>query len=335
MSFADFKKAFQGTDKSEKIKNFVKLGSSDYTDERFWDLSKDSKGNGEALIRFLPLQDTTKEEAVKVYSHFFQENGKKFYTLCPKTNGWEEECFACDFAQKFWDKYNESKSDDDKKIAGNYGRKVRFISNILVVNDPKKPENNGKVFLFNYGITIYNKIQHFMNPDSEIREPKYPFDPFEGYNFIFSSTKKSGYANYENSEFEKDSSSIADFNVDVEEVYNGIRSLDEFLENCKKVDNEKMTKDHLKTRQKSKLVKEKDSDLGENDENQKIPEGFKNVNMFDKNEKVEEPVKEEKTGSNESVNTSEPQFNESEKTINVEFSVEDDVDFNNTDEINF
>ena len=44
------------------------------------------------------------------------------------------------------------------------------VSNILVVNDPKCPANNGKVFLFRYGFTIEDKLKDMTEPPPEFTD---------------------------------------------------------------------------------------------------------------------------------------------------------------------
>src|SRR5215510_10126379 len=50
-----------------------------------------------------------------------------------------------------WNRGTES----DKALARDRKRKLVFISNICIIKDPLKPENEGKVFLFRYGKKIY------------------------------------------------------------------------------------------------------------------------------------------------------------------------------------
>ena len=45
--------------------------------------------------------------------------------------------------------------------------KLSYIANILVVNDAKHPENEGKVFLFKFGKKIFDKITEAMKVEFE------------------------------------------------------------------------------------------------------------------------------------------------------------------------
>jgi len=92
--------------------------------------------------------------------------------------------------------------DSDKEIARKRKRKLSYYSNILVVSDPKHPENEGKVFLFKFGKKIFDKITEAMQPAFEDENPINPFDFWKGANFKLKIRKVDGYWNYDKSEFE-------------------------------------------------------------------------------------------------------------------------------------
>jgi len=92
--------------------------------------------------------------------------------------------------------------DSDKEIARKRKRKLSYFSNVLVVSDPKHPENEGKVFLFKFGKKIFDKITEAMQPAFEDEKPMNPFDFWKGANFKLKIRKVDGYWNYDKSEFE-------------------------------------------------------------------------------------------------------------------------------------
>ena len=49
-----------------------------------------------------------------------------------------------------------------KRSARKRKRKLSYYANILVVSDPKHPENEGKVFLYKFGKKIFDKITEAM-----------------------------------------------------------------------------------------------------------------------------------------------------------------------------
>ena len=167
-----------------------------YADERVWKPELDKTGNGYAVIRFLPA---TKDEDMpwqRVWSHAFQDKG-----------GWYIENSLTTLNQK--DPVSEENTrlwntglDSDKEIARKRKRKLSYYSNILVVSDPKNPQNEGKVFIFKFGKKIFDKIAEKMNPAFEDEKAVNPFDFWKGANFKLKIRKVDGYWNYDKSEFE-------------------------------------------------------------------------------------------------------------------------------------
>ena len=72
----------------------------------------------------------------------------------------------------------------------------------MLVNDPRHPENEGKVFLYKFGKKIFDKITEAMQPAFEDEKPINPFDFWKGANFKLKIRKVDGYWNYDKSEFE-------------------------------------------------------------------------------------------------------------------------------------
>ena len=90
----------------------------------------------------------------------------------------------------------------NKEIARQQKRKLSYISNVYVINDPKHPENNGKVFLFRYGTKIFEKITAMMHPEFEDETPINPFDMWTGANFKLKVRKVADFPNYDESKFD-------------------------------------------------------------------------------------------------------------------------------------
>lgn len=168
-------------------------------DERFWKLTVDAKTKiGFARIRFLPAPKGEDIPWVRVWSHGFKgPNGSWFIENCPTTRGIQDGCPVCKDNNRLWNSGVES----DKVIARNRKRKLSFISNILVVEDPAHPENNGKVFLFRYGKKIHDKIKELIEPEFPDAKPADPFNLWEGCDFKLKSQHKDGFQNYDKSEF--------------------------------------------------------------------------------------------------------------------------------------
>lgn len=170
--------------------------SKSYVDDRFWRLEGDKAGNGTATIRFLPRADGDELPWVRIFSHGFQGPTGKWYIENSLTTLGENDPVG-ELNTQLWN----SGSDANKEIARKQKRKLSFIANILVVSDPKHPENEGKVFLFKFGKKIFDKIMDKARPTFEDEKPVNVFDFWEGANFKLRMRKKDGYANYDESVF--------------------------------------------------------------------------------------------------------------------------------------
>lgn len=166
-------------------------------DERFWKLSVDAKTKiGYARLRFLPAPKNEDLPWKRLWTHGFKINGAWYIENCPTTVN--RKCPCCVENNKLWN----SGVDADKEVARDRKRKLNFISNILVLDDPTHPENNGKVFLFRYGQKIHDKVQELVNPKFPDQKPTDPFDFWQGADFKLKSQNQGGYQNYDKSEFE-------------------------------------------------------------------------------------------------------------------------------------
>ena len=184
--------------------NKAKTGTSkDRDDEYFYYPARDASGNGSAVIRFLPGKDDDEIPFVKLYTHGFQgPSGKWLIDNCPSTIG--RECVVCAANSELY----ATLSKDDARKAG-MNRKTSYISRILVVEDKKNQENEGKVFLFKFGSKVFDKISDALQPsDVDIDDGAKPINVFsleDGANFKLKIRKYEGQTNYDKSEFDKPS----------------------------------------------------------------------------------------------------------------------------------
>ena len=169
---------------------------SKYQDDRLWKPELDKSGNGYAVLRFLPASEGEDMPWVRLWSHAFQGPG-----------GWYIENSLTTLNQK--DPVSEENTrlwntgvDSDKDLARKRKRKLSYYANVYVVSDPKRPENEGKVFLYKFGKKIFDKITEAMKPQFEDETPINPFDFWKGANFKLKIRKVDGYWNYDKSEFE-------------------------------------------------------------------------------------------------------------------------------------
>jgi hypothetical protein len=167
-----------------------------YKDDRIWKPELDKTGNGYAVIRFLPAVAGEDMPWVRVWSHAFQDKGGWFIENSLTTLGQKDP--VSEENTRLWN----TGVDSDKEIARKRKRKLSYYSNILVVSDPKNPENEGKTFIFKFGKKIFDKITEAMQPAFEDEKPINPFDFWKGANFKLKIRKVDGYWNYDKSEFE-------------------------------------------------------------------------------------------------------------------------------------
>lgn len=200
--------------------NKMKEGSSYSSDkDKYWSCETDKAGNGQAVIRFLPSKDGESLPFVRRYSHGFKVGSKWFIDSCRTTLG--ESCPVCESNGELWNSGNK----EDQEIARKRKRKLSFITNILVVSDPKNPDNEGKVFLFKFGKKIFDKIVDKMQPEFDDEDPINPFDPEEGCDFKLKIRQVEGYANFDKSEF----SSTSDRSKEISKILEDIEDLQELV----------------------------------------------------------------------------------------------------------
>ena len=206
----------------EKVAN-PQTETKSYADDRFWRLEGDKAGNGTATIRFLPRVEGDELPWVRIFSHGFQGPTGKWYIENSLTTLGENDPVG-ELNTQLWN----SGSEANKEIARKQKRKLSFIANILVVSDPKHPENEGKVFLFKFGKKIFDKIMDKARPTFEDEKPVNVFDFWEGANFKLRMRKKDGYANYDESVF-TDPVAIGD-DDEIVRVAGGQYKLAEFID---------------------------------------------------------------------------------------------------------
>ena len=100
----------------------------------------------------------------------------------------------------------------------------------MIVSDPNHPENEGKVFLYQYGKKIYDKMMDVMQPQFQDEQPINPFDLWEGANFKLKIRQVEGFRNYDKSEFDKPSAVANGDESALETIYGKCYSLKEFTD---------------------------------------------------------------------------------------------------------
>lgn len=190
----------------------------------------------EVVLRFLPNPDSsTSVPWVFRPAHMIKfANGNFMYEPCPKKQK-KGECPICEEVNSMY----QSQNPKLEATAGKQFAKKRYFHNVLVVKDPRNNgENEGKVFIYEYGKQVHDICLEALQDDDE---PLVYFDPVDGANFKLKIIKsgKDGYPSYTKSKFLK----ASPLEVDGDEVDED--SGDDFVsENCHKL-NEKLMSDKV------------------------------------------------------------------------------------------
>ena len=182
------------------IKKAKEGAKFDKDDQYFYYPDRDAAGNGSATIRFLPGKDDDEIPFVKLFTHGFKNAGTNKWLIenCPTSV--EQDCPICCTNSEL---YSKMSKDEARKYGMN--RKTSYISRILVVEDKKNPDNEGKVFMFKFGSKIFDKIADSLNPEFDDKEAIDVFDLKKGANFKLRIRIYEGNTNYDKSEFDSPS----------------------------------------------------------------------------------------------------------------------------------
>ncbi len=229
MSFSALKKN-RGLDHINKLTsaaNQMGGGSTEkksYVDERFWKPTVDKAGNGYAVIRFLPAPNGEELPWVRYWDHGFKGPTGLWYIENSLTSIGQSDPVG-ELNSRLWNTGNES----DKEKARLQKRRMHYVTNIYVVSDPSNPDNEGKIFLYQFGKKIFDKIMDVMQPSFADEKAINPFDFWEGANFKLKIRNVEGYRNYDKSEFDSPSV-LSEDEAKLEGIYQKQNSLQEFLD---------------------------------------------------------------------------------------------------------
>ena len=100
----------------------------------------DKSGNGFAVIRFLPAPEGEEIPWIRMFSHSFQGPGGWYIENSLTTINKNDPVSEAN--RVLWN----SGSEADKETARRQKRKLSYFTNIYVVSDPHRPENDGESF---------------------------------------------------------------------------------------------------------------------------------------------------------------------------------------------
>ena len=228
MALTDFSSLKKNRSKTlDKLNSQLeKISSKSYQDPnagKFWKPTRDKAGNGFAVIRFLPAPQGEEMPFVRLWDHGFQGPTGLWYIENSLTTLNQDDPVS-EFNSKLWNSGVES----DKDQARKQKRRLKYTANIYVVKDSGNPENEGKVFLYQFGKKIFDKLNDLMNPTFEDEDPVNPFDLWEGANFRLKIRQFEGYPNYDKSEFDP-AGPLSDDDAELERIWGEQHSLEEIV----------------------------------------------------------------------------------------------------------
>lgn len=216
---------------TEQVSKLNQSGDNNSKDKgAYWKITVDAAGNGSAIIRFLPPVEAEDVPFVRYWDHGFQGPAGKWYIEKSRTTLGEKDPVA-EYNSKLW---RESDNDDSpqRKQARKQKRREHYVSNIYVVKDPGNPENNGKVFLYEYGKKIFNRLNDLMHPIDdgiEVKKPINPFDVFGGADFYLRARVVDKQRNYDTSSF-GDSKPLSEDEDKLEKILSSLHPLQPILD---------------------------------------------------------------------------------------------------------
>jgi len=212
-------------DRSKFVNNMGKLkeqeDASTGVDKRFWKPEAPKEGKNIYRIRMLPM-DSALMPWVKVLKHQFKTPTGFFYENCPATLG-----HKCPIDEHAGILFNTGDPQDEIK-ARQFYRKKRFIANILVITDKKTPANEGKVFLWEFGTKLYDKFYAVLFPEPGLEQLIF-IDPEKGFDINLITKTVSGFPNYDETQFVRESSPISTNPEEIDRIMESAYNLNEFI----------------------------------------------------------------------------------------------------------
>ena len=230
MSFETLKRQRGASDISQLVQAAETAGGGstekkNYGDDRIWKPTVDKAGNGYAVLRFLPAGEGSDLPWVRYWDHGFKGPTGLWYIENSLTSIGQPDPVG-ELNSRLWNSGRE----EDKETARKQKRRLHYVVNALVVEDPSAPHNVGKVVLYKFGKKIFDKMMDVMQPSFQDEKPVNPFDFWDGADFKLKIRQVEGYRNYDKSEFASQSPLYDGDEAKLEQVYNSVHSLTEFTD---------------------------------------------------------------------------------------------------------
>ena len=185
----------------------------------------DKAGNGYAVLRFLPAAEGQELPWARYWDHGFKGPTGLWYIENSLTSIGQTDPVG-ELNSRLWN----TGLDADKEKARTQKRRLHYVVNVLVLQDPSNPATEGKVYLYKFGKKIFDKIMDLMQPSFQDEKPVNPFDMWEGADFKLKIRQVEGYRNYDKSEFSGPTALYEGDETRLEAVYNQVHNLGEFTD---------------------------------------------------------------------------------------------------------
>ena len=219
---------------------------------------------------------------VRYFDHGFQNKKTGKWYIEKSLTTFDEKDPVSEFNSTLWGDRTDPTETPERQQARNQKRRLHYVSNIYVVNDPANPENEGKVFLFKYGKKIHDKIIKMLQPDLESEPRINPTDLWVGANFKIKVTRQTAniggrqvsFPNYDESVFLAPGPLFKN-DAEIEAVYNKQFSLLEIIDRKnfktyeelkRKLDDVNGVSDRPVTKPKAAVIEEDEDDVPWKDE---------------------------------------------------------------------
>lgn len=242
MNFANLKKSSGKFDnllkEVEKINNPGSNFEKEETDN-YWKPTPDKTGNALAVIRFLPGPAVDGDDAlpwVRYWDHGFQSKVTGKWYIEKSLTTFDDKDPVSEYNSQLWNSTQDDNS-PERKQARDQKRRLHYVANVYVVNDPQNKAAEGKVFLFKFGKKIMDKITKMMNPDLESEPRINPTDLWKGANFKLKMTRQNvnmggrnvSFPNYDESTFLPQGPLLED-DADLEKIWKSEYSLKDIVD---------------------------------------------------------------------------------------------------------
>jgi hypothetical protein len=191
-------------------------------------------GDKPYTVRLLPNIKNPEETILHYYHHGWSSIATGQYASITSPSTWGD---RCPVSELYFKVLRDGTPDEQARAKANLRRKENWYVNVYVVNDPKKPENNGTIKVLRYGKQLDKIIQSAINGDDSQEFGAKIFDLSEEgcslrikVELVSDKPGAPKYPTYTASKF-LNPSAIEGLNEDkIQETYNSIYDLNTFVD---------------------------------------------------------------------------------------------------------